>query len=381
MGFLVAKGVGVTTVGFALGRSSLRWALVGAVLATGCAARWSGPEPPVEVVPAALPAVEDSGIPSERLWTYKHNTFLGAGPVPIGTDLAAVDRKGRVVFIDPNSGRPRARAKTKYPLEEALAWDSERFYVVQPAPRRRLEALRFADGRSVWHREFTRAPRRPIIYGGELLVAAGDSVFALEPASGRRIRTVAVSEAAWLAPVEVDSGLLLADQRGRVRLCDPSGALRWEHDLAMALDAPPTVTSGGVVFAGSEGEIVRLEVDGRESWRDTIGTEPLYAPKVEGERVFVVGREGEVTALDLATGAVIWQRALSAPGAQGLAAHGSWVAAGSIDGVLWLLDPADGEVLDTLGFGELIHTAPEWAFGRLFIVTENKKLHALGLSR
>jgi len=349
-------------------------------LTLGCAAGWKGPTPPVRPSPGAesLGPDRSSLLPTERLWTYKHGTFLGAAPVAAGSYLVMVDHKGKVIFLDPNSGQLRARAKAKYPIHDAPVLDEERFYVVQAAPRRRLEAFGFADGKSLWRQDFTHPPKPPIKSGEELLVAVGDTVYALEAETGEILRVVAAGGGRWTEPVSCDSGFLLATKGGLLRSIAADGRIRWEKELEFPLAGPPVTAADGFLLAGSAGELVKLGPAGEEAWRDSLGSAPIYTPALLDGKVFVISASGAVTALESATGRRLWVQGLGAPGARGLYVQDTWLAVNSVDGILWLLDADSGEVRDTLQFGELVHEPPVWAFGRLYVVTENKKLHALG---
>jgi outer membrane protein assembly factor BamB len=316
----------------------------GSFLWNGCAARWNGPVPPVHSLPVSEPFRAGIPVPQpiERLWTYKNKTYLGAAPAAVGSFLSIVDHKGRILFLDPNSGEVKASAKVKYALQDPPVWDQERFYVVESAPRRRLNAFRFGDGKKIWQRNFTHPPRPPIISGDELWLAAGDTVFALSPATGEALRVVAFGEGMWQRPVPCDSAILLSTAAGLLRLVGHDGETLWERSLELPLSAPPVVAEDGYYVAGLTGVLVKLSQAGEELWRDSLDTAP------------------------------------GAPGARGLCVRDAWLAANSVDGTLWLLDLSSGDVRDTVQFGELISDPPVWAFGRLFVVTENKKLHALG---
>jgi outer membrane protein assembly factor BamB len=77
-------------------------------------------------------------------------------------------------------------------------------------------------------------------------------------------------------------------------------------------------------------------------------------------------------------GSVRWQRALDAPLAGAPLVHDGWVAAALRDGHLELLEAGTGSTLHSIDYESILSFAPTWAFGRLYVVDSERKLHALG---
>jgi serine/threonine-protein kinase len=311
------------------------------------------------------------------LWVYKHKTYIGAPPVAIGPMLVLSDRKGKIAFVDPNSGELRDVASAKYSLEHAPVWDSDRFFVTTSYPRKRVYALQFKNGDRAWRRDFRQTPEPPIIVKGELWVAAGDTLYALDPAHGEILRKFCVGDRRWLKPVMSGSSVILLSENGTLRSVDLSGRTEWEIELGMICGAPPLWTNAMAVVSTTSGVVAAVNA-GAVAWTDTLDAEALYTPASVGDVVFVAGLSGNVWAVDLSTGEVRWKQNLGAPAAAEPLVRDGWVAVNSVDGKLWFLDQTTGAIQDSVVFSALIHEPAVWAFGRLYIVTDDKKLHAFG---
>ena len=138
-------------------------------IVAGCSGTWNGPSTPVRRVPDAHTVSSDLGPFSlNSLWTYKHKSFLGAEPVAMGAFIVIVDHKGRVTFLDPNSGEKSTDVKMKGAIQSSPVWDRDRFYVVSPFPRKRLQAFAFGTGKQLWRKNFRQSPEPPILVGEEV---------------------------------------------------------------------------------------------------------------------------------------------------------------------------------------------------------------------
>jgi serine/threonine-protein kinase len=128
-------------------------------------------------------------------------------------------------------------------------------------------------------------------------------------------------------------------------------------------------TANGMLAAVQGGTVV---------WVDTLDAEAIYTPAVSGDAVIVTGKSGHVWSVDLGAGKVRWKETLGVPASAEPLVRNGWVAVTSVDGTLWFLDEATGAVIGRHVFDAIVHEPPVWAFGRLYVVTEDKRLHAFG---
>lgn len=202
--------------------------------------------------------------------------------------------------------------------------------------------------------------------------AALDVVTRLRPVGAPRATRHPTGAGCWSAaldgavhlggPVVAEGLVVLAsghDARpdGRVVALDAeTGERRWEVALAAAVKSSPLVVDGAVVAVSVAGEVVCVDLaSGAERWR-TLLADPTrlwcyLRPASDGRRVFV-GDVARFAALDLADGAVAWERtdlgqrenmtSLAHP----LVVDGTLLV-GFVAQVpdLWGLDPATGDSL------------------------------------
>lgn len=128
-----------------------------------------------------------------------------------------------------------------------------------------------------------------------------------------------------------------------------SGAVRWKLAFPRGVGSQ-IFEKGGIAFAVSAaGEVVAVEIEsGRIIWRsppsDGAGDRSLD-PILAGDRLFVAWLEGTVDAFDLATGRRVWRASLGQRLNTSLAAVGSSLMVGSLDGELHRLRQDDGSIL------------------------------------
>jgi outer membrane protein assembly factor BamB len=320
------------------------------------------------------------GLPVHRLWEFHHKSYLGAPPVPIGRFLALVDRKGRVLFLDPNSGSLEAEAKTKSTLDSPPVWDASRFYVVSVHPRKRLQAHEFAGGKRLWRKSFRQAPQPPIRVGEAIWLPVRDTIYRIDPENGAITGTVVAGDQIWLTPIPFGAQFALLGRSGVLRMIDSTGTVRSETDLGGHCEYPPAARSDALFVVTAEGALIKLGADGQVHWRTDLDLEGLLPPAPQAEITYVAGAGGGLWAVDDTSGEQVWHRDLKAPAAGAPLPGDRWLASTTIDGTLWLLDRQSGATLDSVHFGAIVQEGPVWAFGRLYVVASDKTLYAFGTS-
>jgi outer membrane protein assembly factor BamB len=142
-----------------------------------------------------------------------------------------------------------------------------------------------------------------------------------------------------------------------------SGAVRWKHPFPGGVGVQ-ILRRGETAFAVTgSGEVVAIEIgSGKIVWRSPPSEgagDRLLDPALAGDRLFVPWREGFVDAFDAATGRKIWRAHLGQRLNTSLAAVGSDLMVGSLDGELHRLRQEDGGILahfdlKSVPYGDLV---------------------------
>jgi outer membrane protein assembly factor BamB len=243
-------------------------------------------------------------------------------------------------------------------LGGGVAINGERLYVTTGFAQ--VIALDAADGKEIWRKPVpspVRAP--PAVYGGRLFVVTiANELFVLAADDGRSI---------W-------------NHAGLTEVAGLVGG------------SPPAVEGEVVVTPYSSGEVVALRVEnGRVIWSDTLSalrrTDPVSSlahvrgvPVIDRDLVFVVSHSGRTVAIDLRTGARIWEQPVG--GTQGPWVAGDFVYVLGSTGELVCFARRDGRVrwVHTLQRfenekskkGPILWTGPALVGDRL-IVANNKR--------
>jgi glucose dehydrogenase len=164
-----------------------------------------------------------------------------------------------------------------------------------------VAAHRVADGQHVWQRELN--PEQPMVAdGGMLIVASGEAIHAL-------------------------------------RIAD--GVMAWRASSGK-LSAPLLAQDGWVVAAGAGKLTARRTTDGSIVWSVDA---PLQreAAAISGNTLAVPGVDGRLRMVDLATGAVTWERRLDGSPGPPLVL-GDSIFLGASDKYFYCIDAGSGEI-------------------------------------
>jgi outer membrane protein assembly factor BamB len=199
----------------------------------------------------------------------------------------------------------------------------------------RVAALEAASGERLWRyslrptgEEADNALGGGVAYDAGMLFATTGfgEVVALDAETGGQfwrqsigvpIRAAPTVSAGRVFAVSYDNQLNAFDSR--------SGALLWNHtgiveDAGLLGGASPAVAGNIVVVPYSSGELFALRVDsGRIAWSDSLSRggsiTPLATlsdinarPVIDRDRVFAISHAGRLAAIDLRTGARMWER-------------------------------------------------------------------------
>lgn len=333
---------------------------------------------------------------------------LTAPLIVAGDAVYAMDALGRTTALDAATGRRRWELDTRPEKERdgalggGLAFEGNKLYAVTGLAE--AMAIDPADGKVGW-RVALPAPARgaPTVAGGRLLVPTTENhLVALSVEDGRRLWTY-----------------------------------RGQPVVTLSLGLPAPAVEGEVVVAGfGSGELAALRAtDGRAIWSETLasarggGLADLAAitamPVIDRNRVFATGLGGLTIAIDLRSGRRLWEREVAAgetPWAAGdwlflLSGNGELTCLGRDDGrVRWLrplgrfgderrrrdpinwgppvlaggrllvpgshgrmavVNPADGELIDTVRIAGGVSLQPAVAGGVLYLLTDDATVVAM----
>lgn len=157
------------------------------------------------------------------------------------------------------------------------------------------------------------------------------------------------------------------------------GARRWSYRAGGQLDTA-LATAGGVVYATCEDQhLYALDArTGQLLWKRLLAFGPLAGPAVTDDTVYVSGAGG-VAALDVPTGALLWQYpvALHGPYFTAPAVQGDAVYVGARDSTLYALAAADGAPLWHFTARDEVRVPPSAAGDGVYVSSLDTRVYAL----
>jgi outer membrane protein assembly factor BamB len=210
--------------------------------------------------------------------------------------------------------------------------------------RAEVRAFNASTGDRLWRRRLTPEHEDDsfggglAFAGGRLFVTTGFAqVIALEAATGKVIWRVSVGGPIRASPTVFRGRIFVTTIANELVALDAKdGKVKWNHigitETAGLLGGAAPSADGSVVMAAySSGEIVALRIEnGRVIWSDSLTalrrSNPVSSiahvrgrPVIDRGQVLVTANSGRTVAIDLRTGARLWERAIGS-------AYGPWVA-------------------------------------------------------
>jgi outer membrane protein assembly factor BamB len=268
-----------------------------------------------------------------------------------------------------------------------------------------IVALDAANGRELWRYQMS-APARsgPAIAQGRVFaIAIDNTTHAVDAATGRRVWShTGISESAGFAGaaspivegttivVGYSSGEIFAlrTESGRVLWSDSlSGVIRTGEITGMAdIRGRPAIDRGLVIASSQSGRTVAIDLrSGARVWEQEIGS--MGQPWVAGDFVYVMGVNGELACLVRRDGRARWVTQLprftdearrrgrivwTSP----VVVSGRVVVANSA-GQAFTLDPRDGRILDRVSLPDGVSVSPVAALRSVFLLTDSGDLAVL----
>lgn len=326
---------------------------------------------------------------------------LSAVPIVYGDRIFTLDAEGNVSAFSASSGAKIWAATTTPPNESSsegfgggLAMDSGRIYATTGFGT--VVAFDAGSGAVVWTTRTGKPIRSsPTVTNGKIFFVSTDSVVhCLDANSGAEIWTKrGIPEPASLlsnVSPAVSNGLVVAPfpagDLGAYNIS--SGKPKWMESLTRSSDntasgvlADPArpVIDRGIVFGVSHGGrmIATSLSSGSRQWSKDIASTQMPWPA--GDAVFVVDVHGKLLALSRSNGAIRWVAELpksSRWSGPVLAGGRLWLV--SSEGRLVGADARNGQIVTEIDIGESVLIAPIVVSGRMYILTDEAELIALG---
>lgn len=301
---------------------------------------------------------ESDDAPFYAFWDRRDASFVTGGVGAGGGRIVVGTTRGDVVALDAGDGRElwRAAVSSEVLARPAASGD----LVVAQTADGRLAALEAADGTPRWSFDTQvplltlRGTAAPRIAGGLVFAGFSDgNVGAIDSRSGAPI---------W-----------------KQRIMLPQG--RTELDRLVDVDGTPVLAGTTLYAASFQGRLKALRAsDGTVLWEIEASS---HLDLAEGYgHVYLVSDADIVRAIGQSSAAVAWEqeglrnRDLTSP-----LAFGNYLLVGDAQGYLHVLAQSDGRFLGRRKIGSGLRTQPVEADGTVYALTDDGRLHALGIER
>jgi outer membrane protein assembly factor BamB len=288
-------------------------------------------------------------VPGLKIVEHDKVVYAAAG----NGGVAAVSLEGQVLW----------QVKLEQALVSGPAFSevSELLYV--GSARGQVFCLKGKTGEVLWKSQMETEVLALTTGSGRLFVRTADGrLTALDALAGDKLWVLdhempSLSVRGMSAPVRLSNAMLLGWEDGTVEaILQENGERAWEARIALPrgrtdiermVDVQASILTDGVrIYASAtNGKVTALEAQsGNQLWSSDTAT---WVDMALGERgLFVVADDDTVRALSLDTGRVLWkQEALKYRRVSKAVAWGNWVVMADMQGVLHLLDAADGSLI------------------------------------
>lgn len=288
-------------------------------------------------------------VPGLKIVEHDKVVYAAAG----NGGVAAVSLEGQVLW----------QVKLEQALVSGPAFSevSELLYV--GSARGQVFCLKGKTGEVLWKSQMETEVLALTTGSGRLFVRTADGrLTALDALAGDKLWVLdhempSLSVRGMSAPVRLSNAMLLGWEDGTVEaILQENGERAWEARIALPrgrtdiermVDVQASILTDGVrIYASAtNGKVTALEAQsGNQLWSSDTAT---WVDMALGERgLFVVADDDTVRALSLDTGRVLWkQEALKYRRVSKAVTWGNWVVMADMQGVLHLLDAADGSLI------------------------------------
>jgi len=271
-------------------------------------------------IDAQATAAAGPSFPSEPIWT------VDLQATPVGAPLASSDH----VFV-PLQGSLSARRLADggeawlAKLELAGVPAASADYLIVPA-KESLQILRAASGEVVWSERTPAVTAQPLVAGGQLIVATGDTLTSYALADGAKSWTREVGPMDQ-RPAAADDQLYVPVTDGRLLALNlGTGETIWEADPGINPTEP--LIHGDRVYVGTSAKrfVCLARKTGKEDWAKRVAATVVGPAVTDGTRVYFVALDNLLYALDAGHGALRWKKDLNYRPSAGPTLVGSTIA-------------------------------------------------------
>ena len=328
-------------------------------------------------------------------------------PIVVGGRIFALDSEADLTALDARDGRTLWTKSLNAGEDDAvfaggIAIEGDRLYAATGVGE--AMALSVEDGREIWRVRLSGPVRgAPTVYNGQIYVVTIENLTgALSAVDGRRLwehrginevaallggASPAVSASTVLTPYSSGELFALLAENGRVVWLENLSSIRSLSAIARLADIRGNpVIDRDLAFAVSHaGRMAAIDLrTGARVWERPIGS--VHMPWVAGDFLFVSGLNGEVVAMSRRDGRARWVHRL--PPFEdmedredpiqytGPVLVGDRLLVGSSDGFVYAISPYTGEMLGNIEVGDPIYVSPIVAEGTVYVLGNDGTLHA-----
>lgn len=297
----------------------------------------------------SIGAMGRKDVPGLKLVEHEKVVYAAAG----NGGVAAVSLDGQSLW----------QVKLDQPLVSGPAFSevSELLYV--GSARGQVFCLKAKTGEILWKVQLETEALALTTGSGRVFVRTADGrLTALDALAGDKLWVLdhdmpSLSVRGMSAPVRLSNAMLVGWEDGSVEaILQENGERAWEARIALPrgrtdiermVDVQASILTDGtrIFAAATNGKVTALEAQsGNQLWTSDTAT---WVDMALGERsLFVVAEDDTLRALSVDTGRVLWkQEALKYRRVSKAIAWGNWVVVTDMQGVLHLLDAADGSMI------------------------------------
>ena len=239
-----------------------------------------------------------------------------------------------------------------------------------------FRAIELESGAKIWDFELVGEEDRRAVYGrpavldGKVYFGGYDGIMYALTQDGGGLWDREVGDLSPLVggPAVADGVVMIGSSDGTFYAFDADdGSREWVFPTGNRVWSTPVAEDGVVYFGSLDHNVYALDVaDGEEKWRFNAGGGVTATPLLHDGRVYVGSFASAFYALDAETGSVVWR--FDGAGNWiwgGAATNGELVFAPSLDGMVYALDRLSGDLVWTLPTRGPVIGAPAVVSGRL----------------